>query len=259
MIDPAAPFALGNGTDACLLLHGLTGAPSEVRPVGEALAKAGVRAVGPLLPGHGTRPEDLQKLSRADLLGAARAALGELSGARRLFVCGLSVGALLALRLAADDRARIEAIALLAPAIEFAGTTWFFTQVVGRLPFVPRLCVSKGARDIQAPQPPGGAGSAAMHADGAYRAVPLSWGREMRKLAAESIAVAGQVGARTLIAHGALDRTAHPRGARLLAAKLGAREVTVQLYPRSGHVLPCDLEGAAVSDAVVKFFMQSEG
>src|SRR5438105_2148507 len=100
MTDPAASFALGDGPDACLLLHGLTGAPSEVRPVGEALAKAGMRAVGPLLPGHGTSAEDLNGIGRRDLESAARRELDRLSGARRTFVCGLSMGALLALRLA---------------------------------------------------------------------------------------------------------------------------------------------------------------
>src|SRR5436853_6116137 len=70
MIDPAAPFALGDGPDACLLLHGLTGAPSEVRPIGEALAKAGMRAVGPLLPGHGTTPRALHHVGRRDVEAA---------------------------------------------------------------------------------------------------------------------------------------------------------------------------------------------
>src|SRR5438128_12046538 len=102
MTDPAAPFALGDGPDACLLLHGLTDAPSEVRPIGEALAKAGMRAVGPLLPGHGTRAEDLDAVDRREMEATARRALDELRGARKIFLCGLSMGALLALPLAAQ-------------------------------------------------------------------------------------------------------------------------------------------------------------
>src|SRR3954452_5961427 len=92
MAGPADPFSLGEGDVACLLLHGLTGSPAEVRPVGEALARAGVRAVGPLLPGHGTSPEALYVTTRADLLHAAEPALLSLHGARRIFLCGLSVG-----------------------------------------------------------------------------------------------------------------------------------------------------------------------
>src|SRR5216110_2127195 len=137
MARPADPFALGSGPDACLLLHGLTGSPAEVRPVGEALAKAGFRAVGPLLPGHGGKPEDLYTVTREDLLQAAQEALLSLTGARRIFLCALSAGALLGIHLASrswmhEGLPEFSAIALMAPAIEFAGTTWFFTDVIGR-------------------------------------------------------------------------------------------------------------------------------
>src|SRR2546421_5517560 len=143
MAGAAAPFTLGDGADACLLLHGLTGAPSEVRPVGEALAQAGFRAVGPLLPGHGTSPEDLYVVSRGEMIQAAESALLSLGGARRIYLCGLSMGALLAIHLAAKH-ADLSAIALLAPAIEFAGATWAFVNLVGRLPALPFI-IGKGA------------------------------------------------------------------------------------------------------------------
>src|ERR1700737_1433989 len=123
MVGPADPFVLGEGPDACLLLHGLTGSPAEMRPVGEALAAAGFRAGGPLLPRHGTTPEDLDTTTRFELLDAARSALLSLRGARQVFLCGLSAGALLTIQLAARGWAReglpcIPAIALLAPALE---------------------------------------------------------------------------------------------------------------------------------------------
>ena len=254
MVDPAAPFSLGEGPDACLLLHGLTGAPSELRPVGEALAQAGIRAVGPLLPGHGTRARDLENISRVDLLDAARSALANLKDARRVFVCGLSMGALLTLRLAAEVPGRIDAVALLAPAIRFVGSTWLFTQVLGRLPITVPFLLPKGARDIQGAQAAPADDRSPSHPDGAYRSVPLRWGRELRKLAD-----APRVQARALILHGALDRTTDVRGARLLARAMKVNEMSLRVFPRSGHVLPLDLEGQEVSDAVVRFFKQSEG
>src|SRR5436305_13762407 len=97
MAGPADPFSLGEGDVACLLLHGLTGSPAEVRPVGEALAAAGFHAVGPLLPGHGTTPEDLDTTTRGDLLQPAEPALLSLQGARRVFLCGLPSGGLRAI------------------------------------------------------------------------------------------------------------------------------------------------------------------
>src|SRR5438876_8633391 len=157
MSGAAAPFSLGEGEDACLLLHGLTGSPAEVRPVGEALARAGFRAVGPLLPGHGGKAEDLYTVTREDLLHAAREALLSLAGARRIFLCGLSAGALLSIHLAAkswrhDGLPELSAIALLAPAIEVSGSTWLFTDVIGRLPALPFM-LEKGRRDVQGEQP----------------------------------------------------------------------------------------------------------
>src|SRR2546430_8469231 len=84
MAGPADPFALGDGPDACLLLHGLTGSPAEMRPVGDALAAAAFRAVAPLLPGHGTTPEDLYNTPPPDLAGSAHTPLRPPPGAGRL-------------------------------------------------------------------------------------------------------------------------------------------------------------------------------
>lgn len=270
MAGAAAPFNLGDGADACLLLHGLTGAPSEVRPVGEALARAGFRAVGPLLPGHGTTPQDLEVVTRADMLDAAREALLSLEGARHVYLCGLSMGALLAVQLAAKGLVRqgvapVAALALLAPAVDMAGVTWVFTQVLGRLPAIPGV-VSKGARDIQQStgvSPPHGrvpesapAAPSAVAADGSYTGIPLRWGRELRLLSEEALAVAGRVRARALLLHGGRDRTASLRGSQRLARALGG-PATIQVFPDSGHVLPLDVDGRAVCDAIVSFF--SEG
>jgi carboxylesterase len=250
MAGPADTFALGDGPDACLLLHGLTGSPAEMRPVGEALAAAGFRALGPLLPGHGTRPEDLAATTRADLLRAAESALLSLRGARRLFLCGLSVGGLLAIHLASRSFAAqglpdFSAVALLAPAIEFAGGSWFFANVLGRLPPLP-IILSKGGRDLAVPGLEKAAAS--------YEAIPMRWAGELRNLSREGEKLAPRVRAPALLLHGALDRTVAPAGSRRLSRLLGSSRVEVRFLPRSGHVLPLDLESADVCRAIVSFF-----
>ncbi|HET7785131.1 MAG TPA: alpha/beta fold hydrolase [Myxococcales bacterium] len=252
MSAPGDPFALGDGPDACLLLHGLTGSPAEVRPVGEALAAAGFRAVGPLLPGHGTTPEDLYVTTRSDLLNAAESALLSLRGARRVFLCGLSVGGLLAIHLAARSWAReglpdFSALALMAPAIEFTGATWVFANVLGRLPALPFI-VGKGERDIQG-GPDGQAKVAA-----SYTRIPLRWGPELLALSKDALQLAHRVRAPALILHGALDRTIAPSGSRRLARQLASNRVEVRILPRSGHVLPLDVDSAELCGSVVSFF-----
>lgn len=252
MTRPSDPFALGDGPDACLLLHGLTGSPAEVRPVAEALAQAGFRAVGPLLPGHGTTPEDLYTVTRGDLLRAAESALLALRGSRRVYLCGLSAGALLAIHLAARSWMReglpdLSAIALLAPAIEFAGSTWLFANVLGRLPALP-FVIGKGGRDIREADP------LDEGADGSYAGVPLRWGAELSALSREALKLARRVRAPALILQGALDRTVAPAGAQRLARQLASQRVEVRILPRSGHVLPLDVDSQQISSEVVQFF-----
>jgi carboxylesterase len=252
MAGPADPFALGDGPDACLLLHGLTGSPAEMRPVGEALAGAGFRAVAPLLPGHGTTPKDLCRTTGGDLLDAAQAALLSLRSARRIFLSGLSAGGLLAIHLAArswvaEGLPSFSALALLAPAIEFAGTTWLFANVIGRLPALP-LMLGKGGRDIR------GQPDEREQVSGSYDAVPMRWGAELRALSLRARDLAPRVRAPTLILQGALDRTISPGGARRLQQLLAAPRVELRLLPRSGHVLPLDVESAEVCRSIVSFF-----
>ena len=274
MTAAAVPFALGDGPDACLLLHGLTGAPSELRPLGEALASAGFRAVAPLLPGHGTTPAALARVTRADLLAAAAAELAALRDARRVFVAGLSAGGLLALRLAAaPSRAGVPpvaALALLAPAIRFARGTWVFSEVLGRIPaplIVRSVVIGKGRRDLASPAPGESAaaqtGSSAsppspvVRADGSYSAIPLSWAHELHELSGEGLRCAPDVRAPTLLLHGGCDRTAALSGTRLLAGRLGSNELRLRVFPQSGHVLPLDRDSAAVCSAVVSFFREA--
>src|SRR2546430_6543846 len=101
-MDPekTRPFELGPSdasADACLLLHGFTGSPWDMRPLGDALAARGFRVKGVRLPGHGGEPEAMAGVSARDWEEACETALDSLASTPRVFVAGLSMGALLAL------------------------------------------------------------------------------------------------------------------------------------------------------------------
>jgi carboxylesterase len=69
----ASPFDLGGDAPAAALcLHGLTGTPYEVRPLAEALVAAGIRAVGPSLPGHDSTAAELADTTHGQWVEAAR-------------------------------------------------------------------------------------------------------------------------------------------------------------------------------------------
>jgi carboxylesterase len=77
-----------------LVLHGLTGSTQSVDGVRTALEAAGFEVEAPMLPGHGTSPEDLDGCGWDDWTAAAEAAYGRL--ARPVVAVGLSMGGALA-------------------------------------------------------------------------------------------------------------------------------------------------------------------
>ncbi len=233
-------FDLGDGRKgSALLLHGLTGSPAEMRPVGDALAAAGFRAVCPALPGHATRPSDLGGVGAAEVRAAAEMQLEALGGGRHL-VCGLSLGSLLAIGLAAHRPESVAGLAALAPPLAPAGSTRFFVEVAGRFwfPRWPAVLVSKGQ---SVPRP------------GAYGKIPLRWAREFRRLIADARADAVHVSAPALVLHGKLDESASPAGASILLGLLGSDDLRLRLFPGAGHVLPLTEASAEVCREIVRF------
>lgn len=101
LMPGAEPFFFEGGERGCLLVHGFTGNPSSMRPMGEYLAAQGITAHGPRLKGHGTTVEDMAACSYRDWLDSAEAGLQELSSrCSTVYVAGLSMGGTIALYLA---------------------------------------------------------------------------------------------------------------------------------------------------------------
>jgi carboxylesterase len=96
------PFYLRRGLHACLLLHGFTGDPGEMRGLGEYLASAGHSVLGLRLPGHGEPPEVLAVVRRHDWLAAVNDAYEELrTRYPRVSLVGFSFGGALSILAAA--------------------------------------------------------------------------------------------------------------------------------------------------------------
>ena len=105
LIDPlAATFQLdGSNGEGVLVLHGFGGTPAHLRMLSAHLNDAGYTVGGPLLEGHGTNLEHMERTHRRDWLASARSGFEELSAAcNRVHLFGFSMGGLLALSLAAQ-------------------------------------------------------------------------------------------------------------------------------------------------------------
>jgi carboxylesterase len=155
MIKPSE-FHLSGGRLGVLLIHGLTGTPTEMRFVGNGLHRAGFSVLGMQLAGHCGDEADLLATGWRDWYASVVEAADRLRGqVDRLFVAGLSMGAVLALKLAIDRPHEVAGLGLY-------GTTFFHdgwaTPAFGRLAFLlpPAIAFGIGRHRIFAETEPYG-------------------------------------------------------------------------------------------------------
>jgi carboxylesterase len=99
----------------CLLIHGFTGTPWVFQELKSYLEKKQVIVLDPLLPGHGTTPEDLNRTRWEQWAACATDNLDRLRlSCDSLFVIGLSMGGVIALH-AAQNRTCEGVITMSAP------------------------------------------------------------------------------------------------------------------------------------------------
>jgi len=116
MSAPATPDLTSGRPIGVLLVHGFTGSPASMRPWAEALAGRGYAVEVPLLPGHGTRWQDLNQVEWSDWYDTASAALDRLrADCEAVVVAGLSMGGSVALRLAEERPGDVAGIVLVNP------------------------------------------------------------------------------------------------------------------------------------------------
>jgi carboxylesterase len=114
---PPASLERATAAVGILLIHGFTGSVVETRPMGEYLAARGLTVHCPLLPGHGTSPQDLTRIRWQAWTETVEAALCELQAScEKTFVGGLSLGALLTLWLGAQHP-EVAGLIAMAPAV----------------------------------------------------------------------------------------------------------------------------------------------
>jgi carboxylesterase len=118
--DLVAPFhdTVPGSRFAVLVLHGFTGSPASVRPWAQDLHSRGYSVSMPLLPGHGTRWQDLQGKRFQDWYAAAEDAFNKLrTEHEQVFLAGLSMGGTLALALAEEHGRDVAGLMIVNPMI----------------------------------------------------------------------------------------------------------------------------------------------
>ncbi len=260
----SSEFLLPGGRDGILLIHGLTGTPAEMRFVGKGLNRAGFTVLGMQLAGHCGTEADLLATGWRDWYASVREAADRLSTqVDRLFVGGLSMGALLALKLAVDRPAQVQGIALYGTTFAYDG--WTIPPIARLsflLPLAMRLGIGRKRRFME--KPPYGikcervrqriAGSmlSGDSAAGGLAGNPWPSLAEFHTLSKRVRRQLGEVRAPCLVVHSSNDDVASVRNAQLVERKLAQVE-TLLLY-NSYHMVTVDQEHREVAARSADFF-----
>ena len=113
---PATPERTGGRAIGVLLVHGFTGSPASMKPWARHLAEQGYAVEVPLLPGHGTTWQDLNKVAWTDWYTEAQRGFDALhTSCEAVVVCGLSMGGSVVLRLAEVRGDQVSGVILVNP------------------------------------------------------------------------------------------------------------------------------------------------
>jgi carboxylesterase len=244
-IEHGREFELPGGPDAALLLHGLTGSTFEMSHVARRLAADGMRCLAPVMAGHGGPPAGLVGVGWREWVAKARGDLVRLTGARRTFVVGCSMGALVACALAHDAPERVDGLVLLAPALELQLFGWL-GGLLGRVPALREVVLPKrSGSDVADPE---------MRArNPCMDGIPLAAVAELELLSAVVDRQLPGVAAPALVIAGAHDHTVTMSGARRVARRIGGGPARLVVLERSWHLVGIDVERDRCADEVSRF------
>lgn len=216
-------FFLNGNQIGVLLIHGFTATTVEVRWLADYLSSKGLTVNAPLLPGHGTTPEDLNKRNYAEWIECVENLYNKLKKTcQRVIVGGESMGAVLTLYLA-ENHPEIKALLLYSPAIKIASLK--YSKILRHLfPIIRK-------KDYDEIMPWQG-----------YSVYPLFAASELLRLQKFVINNLHKVQQPLVVFQGAFDTTIDPDSSDLIISSVGSSTRKKYIMSNSGHVILLDKE-----------------
>ena len=254
--------------DGVLLIHGITGGPAEMKPLQRKLAARGFTVSCPRLAGHCSSLAELKKTRWRDWYASVDEALTELrETCDTVFVSGLSMGALLALQIAAARPDDVQGVATLSATFFYDG--WNVPQIRQRV--ILPLVIYSPLRFFLSWREPSPFGikderirniiasvyandSASMPEKYGYSEFPGVTIRETFRLIRATKGDLGRVTAPLLIVHAVEDDMASLANARFLASAVASPTIETYFVDDTYHVLTLDKRKNDVADRVAGFF-----
>jgi carboxylesterase len=251
IIPTTEPFLFvgDSAKPACLLIHGFTGTPKEVRRMGEHLHRQGYTCLGIRLAGHATHPEDMVRSRWTDWTASVEDGYHLLCGLTRdIFLVGLSMGGILSLLMSTRLKVR-GVIAMSTPSrLPTDYPVWFLQLLSLLIKYRPKTN-----------EPPGSGwfDQAAYRDHIAYGKNPVRSSAELKKLILAMRAALPNVSVPVLLMHSRDEKFILPDNLAEIYERLVNTSDKTKLYlSGSGHVLPSDASREQVFQAAAEFIQR---
>jgi carboxylesterase len=251
IIPTAEPFFFSGDPSkpACLLIHGFTGTPKEMRWMGEYLHRQGYTCLGSRLAGHATHPEDMIRSRWTDWAASVEDGYRLLCGVSdEIFLIGLSMGGNLSLLMSTQLRVR-GVIALSTPSrMPTEYPIWLMQLLSLFIKFRPKSS-----------EPPGSGwfDQSAYKEHISYPQNPVRSAAELKKLILRMNAALPKVTVPVLLMHSKDERYVLPDNIEVIYKRLVNAPDKTRLYVTgSGHVLPRDASREQVFQSAAEFIQR---
>lgn len=236
-------FFWDNGPIGILLLHGFTATTAEVRPLARFLHTAGYTVAGPLLPGHGTTPQDLNRCRWQDWAGAAETAYQEITRrCEQVLVGGESMGGLLTLFLA-SEHPEIRGLLTYAPALKVR------SRIAPVLAPMLAPFVSSRPKRPKAPRPSDARWQG-------YTVEPVSAAAQIFQLQRQVRKRLSCIRQPLLIVQGRQDQTVHPEAPEMISRQVSSTVKELHWLDQSGHCVILDGEWEKAAEWTRQFIQK---
>lgn len=228
------------GRTGILLLHGFTGSPVSMLPWAKHLAERGYAVSVPLLAGHGTTWQEMNKTTWAHWYDDAQQAFDKLRTEHdRVFVGGLSMGAALAINLAEDRGEEVSGLLLVNPGLTNTNPARHARHLIKHLvPSFPgiRNDIKKAGMD-----------------EGAYERTPLKAAASMMDAWKFLIRGLPKVHQPLLMFRSREDHVVDPASGRHVMGTVSTSDLTELVLEDSYHVATLDHDAPVIFEESVKF------
>lgn len=231
-------FIKGNDV-GCLLIHGFTSTPAELRELGENLICEGYTVYGMRLAGHGTTVEDFENSTHAHWIDSVIQAYNKLkTSCSKIYVIGHSMGGVLSLIIGENNH--VDKLVLLAPALITKDK---------RAIFIPLLKHFMKYTEWPPNERPKEETKYLL----GYNKIPLACVHELSKLQKIARTDLNKIDKPLLIIHSEKDNSINEKGIEVIKENVASKQIKDVCLTKCGHNITIECEKEIVFEEVVQF------